>query len=271
MPKMSKFIDTSKCTGCRGCQTACKGWNELPAEILEFRGNLQTHADTSPSTFTHVVMKERLADGKMEWFFQKRQCMHCTDAACVKVCPQKAVYVTEQGAVARDTEKCIGCDYCVQYCPFGIPKINESAKKMYKCTLCNERTANNLKPACVRTCPTGALQFGPRHEMVNTAQERLAQLKKTYPAAGLYGLDEQFLSGTNVFYLLLEKPEFYGLPVKPQIPLEAVLWQDYIQPMGKLFPLGAIGAIMVSAFMTRVAVVNQSKHSGDSEGGNVHG
>ena len=173
MTRLSKFIDTSKCTACRGCQTACKAWNELPAEILPFKGFLQTHEDTSYETFTYVQMNERFSGGKHDWFFVKRQCMHCTDAACEKVCPQKAISHTETGAVVVDHDKCMGCDYCAQYCPFGIPKIKDE-KKMYKCHLCSDRVSNNLKPACAKTCAPSAIQFGPRDEMVKKAEEALA-------------------------------------------------------------------------------------------------
>ncbi len=271
MTRLSKFIDTSKCTACRGCQTACKSWNELPAEILEFKGSLQTHTDTSPDTFTYVQMLERFESAQHDWFFMKRQCMHCTDAACIKVCPEKAISRTESGAVVRDYDKCMGCNYCAQYCPFGIPKIKDD-KKMFKCHLCSDRVSNNLKPACAKTCATGAIQFGPRDEMLKAAQDRLAVIQKKYTNANLYGLDSQFLDGTNVFYLLLEKPEFYGLPEKPEIPTSAGVWKDVIQPLGKLLPIGVIGTIAASAFMNRVNAVKGSENkSVKGKGGDING
>lgn len=272
MAKLSKFIDTSKCTACRGCQTACKAWNELPAEILPFKGFLQTHEDTSPVTFTYVKMDERFANGKHEWFFLKRQCMHCTDAACEKVCPEKAITHTETGAVVVDRDKCIGCGYCSQYCPFKIAKVNEDEKKMYKCHLCSDRVSNNLKPACAKTCTPGAVQFGPREQMVSTAKTRLEEVKKNYPNANLYGLDDQFLNGTNVFYLLLEKPEYYGLPKNPKVPAVAGFWKDVVQPVGKILPIGVIGTIAASAFMNRVnAVKSAEKNQGKGKGGDISG
>lgn len=277
MTRLSKFIDTTKCTACRGCQTACKSWNELPAEILVFKGYLQTHTDTSPETFTYVQMSERFENGKHDWFFLKRQCMHCTDAACIKVCPEKAISSTEGGAVVRDYDKCMGCNYCAQYCPFKIPKIKNN-EKMFKCHLCSDRISSNLKPACAKTCATGALQFGPRHEMLELAQERIAAVKKKYPNANLYGLDSQFLEGTNVFYLLQENPEFYGLPAKPKIPAIAGIWKDVIQPIGKVLPIGVIGTIAASMFMNRVNAVKASQHGqtssnrqSESKGGDING
>ena len=268
MAKLSKFIDTSKCTACRGCQTACKSWNQLPAEILEFKGFLQTHNATSPNTFTYVAMAERLENGKPDWLFSKRQCLHCTDAACQTVCPENAISHTDNGAVVRDKAKCMGCGYCAQYCPFGIPKVEQAEKKMYKCHLCSDRVSNKLKPACAKTCAPGAIQFGERGELVSTAKARLREVKQAYPNANLYGLDDQFLGGTNVFYLLLEKPEFYGLPPSPAVPAVTGLWKNVIQPVGKAVPLGALGAILVSAFLTRVKA---NAASGEGKGGDVHG
>lgn len=260
MAKLSKFIDTSKCTACRGCQTICKSWNELPAEILPFKGSLQTHEDTSPITFTYVQMIEKVDGDKIQWSFRKRQCMHCTDAACIKVCPENALSHTESGAVVRDYDKCIGCGYCSKYCPFGIAKVNEDEKKMYKCTLCADRVANNRKPACAQTCAPNAITFGDRTELVTKAKARLEEVNKTYPNANLYGLDEQFLSGTNVIYLLLEDPEFYGLPMSPSIPTSAGVMKDVIQPVGKILPLTAIGALAVSAFLNRVSANKEEEH-----------
>lgn len=250
MPIYSKFIDTSKCTACRGCQTACKNWNERPAEILEFKGSLQTHDDTSPDTLTIVKMHETTEDNKIQWHFRKHQCFHCTDAACVKVCPEKALSHSETGQVVRDKEKCIGCGYCSQYCPFQVPKIDKTEKKMYKCSQCADRVANGLKPACANTCAPGAIAFGERAAMVKAAQDRLAIVKQQYPEANLYGLD--ILDGTNTFYLLLKTPEFYGLPAKPTVPTSAVIWKDIISPVGKVLPVAALGAIAVSSVYIRL-------------------
>lgn len=258
MALLSKFIDTSMCTACRGCQTACKSWNEKEAEVLEFKGFLQTHEDTSPDTLTIVKMHEEYkGNNQHEWHFRKHQCFHCTDAACIKVCPEDALSKTETGQVVRDFDKCIGCGYCAQYCPFHVPKIDKEAKKMFKCTQCSERVANGLKPACAKTCAPAAIKFGDRDEMIKIAKERLAAVKDKYPEANLYGLD--VLGGTNTFYLLLRKPEFYGLPAKPTVPTAAIIWKDVISPVGKILPVAAIGAIAFSATWIRLKGNNHEK------------
>lgn len=265
--KLSMFVDLTLCVGCRGCQTACKSWNQLPGEKTSYYAGLQTMPDTTPHTYNLIKFKETEENGKIEWFFFKRQCMHCTEAACIKACPENALSHTETGAVVRDYDKCIGCGYCARYCPFGIPKVDEGAQKMGKCTLCFDRVAEGLTPACSKTCSPGAVQFGERSQLLSQARTRLEEVKQQYPDANLYGLEEQFLGGTNVFYLLPKSPEFYDLPKQPAVPAILTTWKDVIQPVGKALPLAALGAVAVSAFLTRV---RENGHSVD-KGGKSHG
>ena len=103
----------------------------------------------------------RKSDG-VKWLFRKDGCMHCTDATCVNLCPAGARFRLDSGAIGTDDEKCVGCQSCVVACPFGKPRYSEESNKAYKCKLCNERIANNLQPACVKACPTGALQYGDK-------------------------------------------------------------------------------------------------------------
>lgn len=217
MARVGKFIDLSKCIGCRGCQVACKQWNQLPAQIEGFNGSYQTHADTLPKTYTVVQMIEVEEQGRLEWHFRKHQCMHCAEPTCVRVCPHKARKQTAEGVVYRVGD-CEGCSYCAQKCPFGVPKIDATAKKSYNCWMCYDRIGNNLQPACAKTCPTGAISFGNRDDLVAKAQGRLAEVQIKYPQANLYGMN--FLGGTGVFYLLLRDPGFYRLPANPVVPAD---------------------------------------------------
>jgi len=116
--------------------------------------------------------------------------MHCTDATCVNLCPAGARFRTDSGAVGTDNEKCIGCQSCVVACPFGKPRYSEETNKAYKCKLCTERIQNNLPPACVKACPTGALQFGGKAEMLALAYKRVKELGKTPPF-----METSFLAG----------------------------------------------------------------------------
>lgn len=209
MARVGKFIDLSKCIGCRACQVACKQWNQLPAQIEGFSGSYQTHSETLTRTYTFVQMKEAETNGKVEWHFRKHQCMHCGDPTCVFVCPHNARTKTPEGVVYQNS-KCIGCSYCASKCPFKACKVDASAKKSYSCWMCYDRITNNMTPACVKGCPTEAISFGDREQLVNQAKVRLNEVVAKYPEANLFGIDS--FSGTGVIYLLLKAPTFYGLP-----------------------------------------------------------
>ncbi|MCK7508178.1 MAG: 4Fe-4S dicluster domain-containing protein [Desulfobacterales bacterium] len=163
MTEKIKLYDDSKCTACRGCQLACKQWNALKAGQTEQPGHLPESAFSCSriliclSTFRIMWIQ----DGDVKWLFRKEACMHCTDAACVTVCPSGALhYNKEFKTVGLDHEKCIGCKECVAACPFEVPRYDAKTDKVYKCDMCESRITNGLDPACVKACPTGALKWG---------------------------------------------------------------------------------------------------------------
>ncbi len=243
--KKMVFIDTSLCTGCKACSVACKVWNELPAEKTQLITSYQSQNETTPKTWTYVSFHEKYENEKMNFRMFKHQCFHCADPSCMKACPQKAIYQTESGYVLMDHDKCVGCGYCVANCPFGTPKVDEEKKKSFKCTGCIDRVENNLLPACVNTCQPGALHFGERDEMVALAKTRLAEVQETNPKAQLYGETE--MGGTTYLYLLMDSPEFYGLPVNPTTPLSLTVWKDIVHPLGKYVWSAAAIAVVVGA------------------------
>ena len=264
------FIDVTKCSACRGCQTACKNWNELPGEMKPFTGNLQTYEDLTPQTYTIVTMEEKGSKDDFRWLFRKHQCLHCTEAACVKVCPKNALSHSPDGSVIRNYARCIGCGYCAINCPFQVPKIDKTVEKQFKCHRCHERIGNDLLPACAKACPFGAIQIGDADDILALANARLGEVKADKPNANLYGTD--FLGGTNTFYLLAEDPSSYGLPKNPTIPAAAGLLKDIIQPFGKLLPIGAAGAVMVSLGLTTFLGGKDDKgHTKDEKGGMSNG
>lgn len=264
MANLTNLYDVSKCTACRGCQVACKDWNQLPASIKPFKGNYQTHDDTDASTYTIVNFfeSEDPVHG-VSWNFLKRQCMHCLEPNCVKVCPTGAMSQTEWGAVVHDPDKCIGCQYCATACPFDIPKYRKREDIITKCTLCADRVEEGLQPACARTCPTGALQFGDRDELLQIAEQRAKYLQANgYPNATVYGKLE--LGGLNKLYVLTDTPDKFGLPVNPKVPY-VTAWQDYVQPYASwLIPLALVGS--ATSFVTTRLLAN--KKDKNVEGGN---
>ena len=263
--KKMVFVDTSLCTGCKGCSVACKAWNDLPAEKTQLVTSYQSQKDFTPTTWTYITFTEKYENGKMNWLMRKAQCYHCAEPACMKACPVGAISQTESGYVLIDQNKCIGCGYCASNCPWGVPKTDKLQDKTYKCTGCIDRVENGLLPACVHTCQPGALHFGEREAMLNTAKARLAEVKKENPKAQLYG--DTLMGGTTYVYLLLDTPETYGLPANPTVPASLSLWKDIVQPYaGWLIPLAAAGAVG-SFFSTRLINIMNSK----SKGGNTHG
>lgn len=248
MAEKALLIDTSKCTGCRGCQVSCKQWHNLPAEKTLNRGTYQNPPDLTPNTWTLVTFNEYQNGGKVEWLFRKSQCMHCTDAACVKVCPTGAVRHHELGFVDYDEKMCSGCGYCVQFCPFDVPRLSgdkiSGIEVMQKCVFCADRVGAGMETACAKTCPPGAISFGDRDQLVTTGRARVSTLKATNPSASLYG--ENIVGGTHIMYVLEHQPEAYGLPANPQVPLAAILWQDLVQPFGQLAVGAAIAGLAVN-------------------------
>jgi len=238
---MDKAIlyDATKCTACRACQIACKGWNELSVEATTNRGTYENPPDLSPSTWLKIKFSEVESGGKVRWLFTRRACMHCVDAGCVKVCPNGSLYHDSLGFVAYNKDTCTGCGYCIDACPFAVPRSTRNLvtgiAKMDKCTFCTtaglDRIAEGWGPACVNTCPTDALIFGDRDEMVAEGRKRVAALQaKGWKNATFYGDKE--LGGLHVMYVLDDHPAIYGLPVDPQISAATVAWQDVIQPLG---------------------------------------
>ncbi|NLU49672.1 MAG: formate dehydrogenase [Syntrophomonadaceae bacterium] len=265
MAKLIKVIDVTKCTACRGCQVACKNWNQNPAVIEPFTGSYQTHKDTNAETYTIVKFNEYVDPAKgVRWLFRKHQCMHCDNPACMEACPRQAYSKTEWGATLHDINRCIGCQYCHYACPWSVPKYLKREDVVTKCTLCANRVEAGLKPACVQTCPSGALQFGDQGELMAYAQERVSFLRNNgFPEATLYGVNE--MGGCNVVYVLAYSPDKYGLPVNPKVSGQVSFWQNIVQPYaGWLIPL-ALGASVVSFFTTRLIAASERA---PEEGGN---
>ena len=249
MAEKAILFDATRCTACRGCQVACKQWNEndeyIPAPEVgtgvqaKNWGSYENPPDLSPQTWLKMKFREIAPGGKVRWLFTRRSCMHCTDAGCVRVCPNDSLYHHKSGFVAYNKDTCTGCGYCVEACPFDVPRMTSNLvtgiSKMDKCTFCTtpslDRVAEGYEPACVKSCPTNALEYGDRNELAAEGRKRVSALKaKGWVNAYLYGAKE--LDGLHVMYVLDDHPAVYGLPVAPKIPAATIAWQDVIQPLG---------------------------------------
>jgi len=206
--RVGVLVDITRCMGCRGCQVACKQWNQLPAEKTEFGGTYENPPSLSADTWTKIQFFES-SNGKQEWRFRKQQCFHCEQASCVTVCPTGAARKTDKGLVIIDQSLCTGCKYCVEACPFQVPKFSEKSGTAIKCRFCWDRVANGLEPACVKACATGALKFGRRDLLLKEAEDRAAKAGLT-----IYGKDE--LGGLGWIYLIDRKPDEVGMICNPK-------------------------------------------------------
>lgn len=216
------LFDASHCTGCKACQVACKQWNLLPSPLglnaNKFTGSYQSPADLNGDTRLIMTFREEESGNKFQYLnfaIGRRSCFHCTDAGCVDICSSGALYKTEKGVVAFDTEKCNGCTYCQSACPFDVPRFRPGDGRIDKCTLCLDRLEEGEIPACVKTCQPEALSFGPRDEMIAKGRARVEFLKKKgFAKAELYG--EKEMGGLHVLTVCKFGHQAYGLPDNPQ-------------------------------------------------------
>jgi formate dehydrogenase iron-sulfur subunit len=253
-PRMGFFTDTSVCIGCKACEVACKEWNHVPSDSAGFTGDSYDNSvDLGADRWRHVAFVEQrkpldldpagpdgatlaqtaalgglagetglqtYQDGDgMRWLMASDVCKHCTDAACLEVCPTGALFRTEFGTVVVQEDICNGCGYCVPACPFGVIDRRESDGRVWKCTLCYDRLRDDQEPACAHACPTDSIQFGELRELRERAQTRVQRLQEAgLTQARLYGADpDDGVGGAGAFFLLLDEPEVYGLPPDPVV------------------------------------------------------
>jgi formate dehydrogenase iron-sulfur subunit len=236
-PRKGFFTDTSLCIGCKACEVACKEWNQVPEDGLNWTGH--SHDNTgglSADSWRHVAfIEQRVAaaehqpnferapaaggQGKdgFRWLMSSDVCKHCTHAACLDVCPTGALFRTEFGTVVVQQDICNGCGYCVPACPYGVIDKREDDGRVFKCTLCYDRLGAGEEPACAKACPTDSIQFGELDELRERAAVRVEQLhERGVSDARLYGESpDDGVGGDGAFFLLLDEPEVYGLPPDP--------------------------------------------------------
>jgi formate dehydrogenase iron-sulfur subunit len=226
------FTDTSVCIGCKACEVACKEWNSVPEDGLNWTGHSHDNSvGLGADTWRHVAFVEQRApvgehqsnfqrgDDSFRWLMSSDVCKHCTHAACLDVCPTGAIFRTEFGTVVVQADICNGCGYCVPACPYGVLDKREDDGRIFKCTLCYDRLQVGQEPACAKACPTNSIQFGELDELRTRADARVQQLQEAgVVEARLYGRDPgDGVGGDGAFFLLLDEPEVYGLPPDPVV------------------------------------------------------
>jgi formate dehydrogenase iron-sulfur subunit len=268
-PAMGFFTDTSLCIGCKACEVACKQWNQLPADGFQFTGNSYDNTgDLSASSWRHVKFIEQFEEtstaaksvgGRLSldlipsdppvnrWLMMSDVCKHCVAAPCQQACPTGAIIHNEFANVYIQPDICNGCTYCVASCPFGVITRSTISGHARKCTLCYDRQKDGLVPACAKACPTASIQFGPISELRERASNRVRELRgRGVAGAYVYGdAATETYTELHSFYLLMDKPEIYGLPKDPFNP-----WINMPGDYVRTFVSGVIAvAVLLAVFL----------------------
>ena len=267
------LYDTTLCVGCRACQNACRNWNETTQE-LNADGLYDMPEDLSGDTWTIIKLYEDETaedpDAIGNFSFIKRNCMHCLDPACVSACTVGAMQKSPEGPVIYDANRCFGCRYCMVACPYDVPRYQwgSTTPLVQKCTFCSgyvqpegvvdgkNRLAQGMGPACVEACPTGALSWGPREEVLEKAHTRIKAAPGKYYEDRVYG--EHEAGGT--LQLVLSHVPFakLGLPTLGPQPLPSLT-----DPLNWAVPgiILGVGGLMSAIYVTR----SHAEHKGKED------
>ena len=222
------LTDSTLCIGCKACEVACKEWNGIAEDGLDWRGTSYDNTGAlGHSTWRHVKFVETPpvpgfggnSSESPSWTFSSDVCKHCEVAGCLEACPTGAIVRTEFGGVFVQPDVCNGCSYCVTACPFGVVQRNEEDGRAFKCTFCYDRQKVGKQPACAHACPTQSIQFGEINQLRQRAQERLQELQaRGVQDAVVYDPQHTSVKGTHAIFLLRGDPKTYNLPPNPEAP-----------------------------------------------------
>jgi formate dehydrogenase iron-sulfur subunit len=176
--------DTTLCVGCRSCEKACNEVNDLPAPEVPYEDKrvFEKIRGVSDKAFT-VVNRYKDATEDSPAIFRKHQCMHCNEPSCAAVCFVNAFTKTPEGPVVYDPSVCVGCRYCMMACPYyatGYEYEEAFTPRVRRCTMCYPRIKEGKNPGCADGCPTGAITFGKREDLIKVARERFAKFPERY-------------------------------------------------------------------------------------------
>ena len=240
------LTDSTLCIGCKACEVACKEWNRLPDDGIEWRGLSYDHTGSlGHSTWRHVKFVEGSGSQKglgtrdlglgeataparvpspqslvPTWNFSSDVCKHCEHAGCLDACPTGSIVRTEFGGVFIQPDVCNGCGYCVVSCPFGVVDRHPSDGRAFKCTFCYDRQKAGLVPACAKACPTESILFGEIDALRTRAAARVEELHaRGVEDATLYDARDTSVGGTHAMFIVRGDPRTYNLPATPEAPV----------------------------------------------------
>jgi len=228
-PRVTAFLtDSTLCIGCKACEVACKEWNGVAEDGLNWSGfSYDNTGAVGASTWRHVKFAEGepqpgfggAAGEVSSWNFSSDVCKHCEQAGCLEACPTGSIVRTEFGGVYVQPDVCNGCSYCVVSCPFGVIQKNDADGRAFKCTFCYDRQKVGLQPACAKACPTESIKFGEINELRLVAQERVKELHgRGVHDAQIYDPVDTSVEGIHAFFLVRGDPKTYNLPPQPEVP-----------------------------------------------------
>jgi len=222
------LTDSTLCIGCKACEVACKEWNGISEDGLNWSGNSYDNTGgLGHSTWRHVKFVEGEPTPGIggnsgvfsSWGFSSDVCKHCEVAGCLEACPTGALVRTEFGGVFLQPDVCNGCGYCVVACPFGVVERNNKDGRAFKCTFCYDRQKMGLQPACAQTCPTESIKFGSLARLRSDAEKRLNELhERGMHDAQLYDPLDTSVGGIHALFIVRGDPRQYNLLPNPEVP-----------------------------------------------------
>jgi formate dehydrogenase iron-sulfur subunit len=222
------LTDSTLCIGCKACEVACKEWNGVSEDGLDWSGlSYDNTGAVGASTWRHVKFVEQEpvpgvggnSGPSASWSFSSDVCKHCEEAGCLEACPTGSIVRTEFGGVFIQPDVCNGCGYCVTSCPFGVVERDKEDGRAFKCTFCYDRQKAAMVPACAKVCPTESIKFGEIDDLREQAAERLEELRRRgVDDAIMYDSASTSVQGTHAMFILRGEPQTYNLPPAAEVP-----------------------------------------------------
>jgi formate dehydrogenase iron-sulfur subunit len=261
------LTDSTLCIGCKACEVACKEWNGVDEDGLNWSGlSYDNTGAVGAATWRHVKFVEQIPEPGLggnapelnSWSFSSDVCKHCENAGCLEACPTGAIVRTEFGGVFIQPDVCNGCGYCVVSCPFGVVERSQPDGRAFKCTFCYDRQKVGLTPACAKTCPTESIQFGEIGQLRRGAAKRVQQLQERgMKDVRFYDAADTSVGGTHAMFIVRGDPRQYNLPPKPEVPTVYLKKAWRSSALGALLLLGGALAAFIGDGNRRRSLPNR--------------